>query len=62
MNEWLVDPALHIFPDTIRHDAMRGGRAGRHGRVTGSHLLSRLAFITSASIGRQLGWDLWDGR
>lgn len=50
----LVDPALHIFPDTIRHDADEGGQ-GRHGRVTGSHLLSRLAFITSASIGRQLG-------
>lgn len=61
MNEWLVDPALHIFPDTIRHDADEGGQ-GRQAWQTGSHLLSRLAFITSASIGRQLGWDLWDGR
>lgn len=63
MNEWLVDPALHIFPDTIRHDADEGGQGRQAWQGDGVTLAVSfgfyyLGFYWSAAEMGSVGWQM----
>lgn len=63
MNEWLVDPALHIFPDTIRHDADEGGQGRQAWQGDGVTLAVSfgfyyLGFYWSAAGMGSVGWQM----